>query len=135
MSVIKLAGCVLTDDTGKVLLVHRQTADYDHWEVPGGKIEEGETAQAAAVRELQEELGIEVSIEHDMGTARFIDNSREFEYAWFQATTKDTSRIVEPHLFTEWRYFDPEQLLRGKLSLSKGAETLLGLVQTGDITL
>jgi len=32
----------LTDKEGGVLLLHRNTADWRHWEVPGGKIEKGE---------------------------------------------------------------------------------------------
>ena len=46
---------------GRVLICRRR-ADQPHplkWEFPGGKVEAGETAQAALHRELREELGIE----------------------------------------------------------------------------
>ncbi len=46
---------------GKVLACRRR-ADQDHggkWEFPGGKVEAGETPEAALVRELKEELSIQ----------------------------------------------------------------------------
>jgi 8-oxo-dGTP diphosphatase len=46
---------------GRVLICRRR-ADQPHplkWEFPGGKVEAGETAQAALMRELREELGVE----------------------------------------------------------------------------
>jgi 8-oxo-dGTP diphosphatase len=46
---------------GKILICRRR-ADQPHplkWEFPGGKVEAGESAEAALVRELREELGIE----------------------------------------------------------------------------
>jgi 8-oxo-dGTP pyrophosphatase MutT (NUDIX family) len=50
---------VLDDDGGRVLLIwrHRFVPDVWTWETPGGLIEEGETAEAAAVREIREETG------------------------------------------------------------------------------
>jgi mutator protein MutT len=51
----------ILDQDGRILICRRR-ADQAHpgkWEFPGGKVEAGETAGAALVRELREELGIE----------------------------------------------------------------------------
>lgn len=52
----------MVDRDGRVLVQQRPpgTAMAGLWEFPGGKIEAGETPEAALIRELQEELGIEV---------------------------------------------------------------------------
>ena len=59
---------------GKLLITQRPAAAHlgGLWEFPGGKVEPGETFEVALVRELREELGIEVAvgelletIEHD----------------------------------------------------------------------
>lgn len=48
--------CLVAEQDGKLLLV--RVRDNRHWYLPGGKIEPGESAEAALCRELQEELGI-----------------------------------------------------------------------------
>jgi 8-oxo-dGTP diphosphatase len=50
----------LIDEAGRILL-QRRRLDSEHgglWEFPGGKVEPGETPQIAALREIEEELGV-----------------------------------------------------------------------------
>jgi 8-oxo-dGTP diphosphatase len=59
---VEVAAGILTDAQGRVLLMQRLPGKHlaGLWEFPGGKLEPGETVAQALVRELEEELGIEV---------------------------------------------------------------------------
>lgn len=54
------AGVTFTDDETRVLML--RTTYKDHWEIPGGYVEPGESPHAAAAREVREELGLDVPI-------------------------------------------------------------------------
>lgn len=54
------AGVIFTDDASRVLML--RPTYKDHWDIPGGYVEVGESPQAAAVREVREELGIDVAL-------------------------------------------------------------------------
>lgn len=61
---IHVVAAVIRDARGRILLA-RRTEGRDLaglWEFPGGKVDAGETPEAALVRELREELGIEVEV-------------------------------------------------------------------------
>lgn len=60
-----VVAAALVDPEGRVLLQQRAPGRQMEglWEFPGGKIEEGERPEAALIRELREELGIEASSE------------------------------------------------------------------------
>jgi mutator protein MutT len=55
----------LFDESGRVLLQKR--GDSNKWGFPGGAIELGETPEEAAIRELKEETGLDVTIDSLIG--------------------------------------------------------------------
>ena len=61
MKIVLVTAVALVDADGRVLLAQRPEGKSlaGLWEFPGGKVEPGETPEAALIRELHEELGID----------------------------------------------------------------------------
>ncbi|WP_420548668.1 8-oxo-dGTP diphosphatase MutT [Curvivirga sp.] len=59
--IILVVAVAMVDPDGRVLIAKRPEGKSmaGLWEFPGGKVDEGETPEAALIRELQEELGID----------------------------------------------------------------------------
>jgi ADP-ribose pyrophosphatase YjhB (NUDIX family) len=91
------AGGLVVDKTGtKGLLIGRlDPKDASHerllWSLPKGHIEEGETPEQAAIREVAEETGIKSEITRSLGMIDF----------WFMASGKRIHKTVHHFLFTE----------------------------------
>ncbi len=62
MKLLLVSAAALIDDQGRVLVQQRSATRSmaGLWEFPGGKVEPGETPEHALVRELHEELGIDI---------------------------------------------------------------------------
>jgi 8-oxo-dGTP diphosphatase len=60
--IVLVAAVALVDPDGRVLLAQRPEGKHlaGLWEFPGGKVQPGETPETALIRELEEEIGIDV---------------------------------------------------------------------------
>jgi 8-oxo-dGTP pyrophosphatase MutT (NUDIX family) len=73
--VVQAAGGVVTrtgaDGTIEYLVVHRPR--YDDWSLPKGKLEPGESAKDAAMREIAEETGVRVELGAALPATEYVD--------------------------------------------------------------
>ena len=69
---IRAAGGVVVrrlDRAAEVLLVHRPK--YGDWSLPKGKLDDGETFESAALREVEEETGVRCRLGAELDTVRY----------------------------------------------------------------
>ena len=114
---IQLAGCVIVDELEHVLLLHRYAGNSMHWELPGGKLESGETAETAAVREVKEELGVAVRLVRALGSCEFEQAGREYQYHWFHAVIeRGEPEVQEADTFDDLDYMSLDDMMESALS-------------------
>ena len=80
---VRAAGGVVERD-GAILLVHRPA--YDDWSFPKGKLEEGESWEDAAVREVQEETGLVCTLGEELGRTHYVVLRGPKEVRYFRMT-------------------------------------------------
>lgn len=74
------SGAIVEID-GKIALIKRVRNNDEYYVFPGGGIEEGETPEEAAIREVKEELGIDIEIERLLTTLSYNNQIQYYFYA------------------------------------------------------
>ncbi|MCR5146991.1 MAG: 8-oxo-dGTP diphosphatase MutT [Clostridia bacterium] len=71
---IDVVAAVIRNDEGKILIAQRnlKKSQGGLWEFPGGKIEAGETKEDALIREIKEEMCIDIEVEKYLDEKEFI---------------------------------------------------------------
>lgn len=123
---IRLAGCIIKDSEGKILLLHRNTVNRNQWEIPGGKIDEGENPEQTAKREVKEELGIDVQIINKNGEKEFSEDGYLMDYVWFDAKIVLGEPKLMENKFDKFKYFSLDELKEMKDKLSPNARNFIG---------
>lgn len=111
-----MGAAVLRD--GRLLACRRTTppAAAGRWELPGGKVEPGETPAAALVREVAEELGVVVEVTGWLDGAEPIGTTHELRVAtctvatWTPYPTEhDRLRWLGPHQLADVDWLEPDR--------------------------
>jgi 8-oxo-dGTP diphosphatase len=134
MEPITLAGCIIIDEYDRLLLLHRGVGERTQWELPGGKVEEDEALEHAAIRELHESLGVNVRLIRQAGMATFEQAGQLYQYHWFEAKIVfGEPTVMELNRHDDFDYFDIEDM--ASLSLSLNMYELLDRILSGEVVL
>src|SRR5205814_721947 len=80
---LRAAGGLVVRD-GSVLVVHRPK--YDDWAFPKGKLEDGETWEEAALREVEEETGLRCELGEYAGSTHYDVDAGRKEVRYYRMT-------------------------------------------------
>jgi 8-oxo-dGTP pyrophosphatase MutT (NUDIX family) len=96
MKKIIAAGGLVFNDKNELLMIFRR----GKWDLPKGKLDEGESIEACAVREVQEETGLNVELQSFIGLTyhEYFDKYSEKdvikETHWFEMYAADTQQLI-----------------------------------------
>ncbi|MBR3316084.1 MAG: (deoxy)nucleoside triphosphate pyrophosphohydrolase [Atopobiaceae bacterium] len=88
---------------GKILATQRGYGEYkDGWEFPGGKIEPGETPEEALVREIREELAMDIAVERHVTDVAYDYPTFHLEMACFLCGIVEGTPHLLEHEAARW---------------------------------
>ncbi|MBP2659694.1 MAG: hydrolase [Firmicutes bacterium] len=102
MKTIKVVAAVIQDQN-EFFATQRGHGEYKGgWEFPGGKVEPGESNEAALIREIREELKIDISIESYLGTVEYDYPSFHLSMACYVCEIIAGQLTLVEHLAAKW---------------------------------
>ena len=107
----KIVGVGIVEKNGKILISQRKMEDHlgGIWEFPGGKKKPDESDEQCVIRELKEELGIEVEVKNHVETIRYQDVDRKLELRFYSCELQQG----EPHTLDveDFRWVTTDELI------------------------
>lgn len=102
MKTVKVVAAIIRDGN-KVFATQRGYGDYkDGWEFPGGKVEPGETAQQALVREIKEELDTDIAVGDYLTTIEYDYPTFHLSMQCFWCRIVDGTPVLKEHEAARW---------------------------------
>jgi 8-oxo-dGTP diphosphatase len=131
---VRTVVAALISRDSKLLVCQRKRNDSHglKWEFPGGKVEQGESAEEGLVRELREELGIAATIGSEVYRTkhRYKELQDEFLLIFFWATIDDFVSLTNLE-FERFEWAGPSTLLT--YDFLQADKELIGLLASGSI--
>jgi len=108
--IIEVAAALIRDDAGRYLITQRRRGSHlaGLWEFPGGKLEVGESPEAALRRELREELGAAFAIGKLVETVRWEYPDRTVVLHFYDCRVE--AGVIEPREGQAMAWVEPQAL-------------------------
>lgn len=102
MKTIKVVAAIIIHEK-QIFATQRGYGEFkDGWEFPGGKVEEGETPQKALIREIKEELDIEIEVKEFLKTVEYDYPEFHLSMDCFFCTIKSGELVLKEHEAAKW---------------------------------
>ena len=99
---VKVVAAIIIHDN-KIFATQRGYGEFkDGWEFPGGKIEPGETPQEALVREIKEELDIEIEVKDFLETVEYDYPEFHLSMDCFFCVIRSGELVLKEHEAAKW---------------------------------
>jgi 8-oxo-dGTP pyrophosphatase MutT (NUDIX family) len=123
MEPVQAAGGVVVRD-GQVALVHRPR--YDDWSLPKGKLDDGESFEDAALREVEEETGLRCGLVRELPSIEYQVRGRRKLVRYWEMEVVDETPFVPNDEVDQIRWVEPREAL-ALLTYDRDREPVLAL--------
>jgi 8-oxo-dGTP diphosphatase len=138
--IVHVAAAVITRPDGSFLLGQRAPDTFypGYWEFPGGKVEPGETPRDALVRELDEELGMQVEVAYPWITREHVYEHAHVSLHFFEVSAWRGEIHDRVHSALSWQQADamdvgPMLPANGPILKALRLPRLFGITHAGEI--
>ena len=102
MKTVKVVAAIIIHEN-KIFATQRGYGEFkDGWEFPGGKVEPGETPQEALVREIKEELDIEIEVKDFLETVEYDYPEFHLSMDCFFCAISSGDLVLKEHEAAKW---------------------------------